>query len=228
MQLPAGVSALYSWRCSPLNVTSNQFSLPNVLDEAGFQYSPAVPDRVVSILNKNMVYVFPIPELLNCRGTASAIRYCYRVYTHTEGEYPKAIEFSLLAMEQIAEHSFRTDRVIAIYSAPTSQLCTEHFVPSVAETYYRYCCDSMSLNTIDTFRLPASNFAFGIVYDSNTALVFLTSSTGLKVERYSEAKGLVSSPPVEGTEYTFSPSSRETNNTLLLFQFYISKFVSLF
>lgn len=204
------VPGIYRWRCSPLNITNNQFSLPNVLDQAAFEDSAAVANGGSIIAsNPNIVYVFPVPEILNCRGTVSAIRYCYRVSR-------SYFETGLHCWPWNTQHSTASGAVvcmISVYSTPTSQICTEKIIQVIFRVkYYLYCCDSMSLNMMDKFHLPASNFAFGIVHASSASLLtFSTSSIGYTVECYSEAKGPVSLPPVEGTVYTFSPSSRASN-----------------
>lgn len=82
--------------------------------------------------------------------------------------------------------------------------------------YRRDCCDVWTLSTIDQFRLPATNFAFGIAPSLSVSLLGFSGADYL-VEQYIERIPRL----VVGN--TINVGDTNMGSALRLFQFVISK-----
>ena len=189
----AGLNAqLYQWSCSPLNPTSNLHFLPDLLSTL---FLP-LDSELFGLSDPDEIYVFPVPSMLNCSGRVSEIRYCYQQNVLTDNN----IIFTLLILEQSGSN-FRVTNEIAVRESTPPQGCEN------------FCCDAMTFNTEDSFPLPASNFAFGVI---SRALWAIRSSSGqYLVEHYRFVAPLTGS--------TLSGGIRATNRALRLLEFGIGK-----
>lgn len=133
-------------------MTNNHYSLPAVRDTLpGHEF---VADNFFTFLLSDplLAYIYPLPSSLNCKGTVSAVRYCY-YYNFNDEVGNELPVFTLLTLKRIESSlNFTITDAIGVFSTPSFQICTR-----------RYCCDSSRLIPTDRFGLPAPNFAFGIV-----------------------------------------------------------------
>ena len=103
--------------------------------------------------------------MLNCNGTVSEIRYCY----FSDNPPASKVEiFTLLTLER-AGMVFNVDSSVTVFNSSSAENCT-----MATEGYY--CCESLELVSENQFRLPALNFAFGIVSGSSAQLVQFNQS----------------------------------------------------
>lgn len=118
-------------------------------------------------------FLYPLPDVLNCQGTVTALEFCYVIRNFVFGTSTNILTFYTL--EQ-AGSAFTITNIIDVSSVPTAQICTE--VSSISRTY---CCDTMQLSSNDQFTLPAADFAFGfdVKTDINTVdlLAYRSAST---------------------------------------------------
>ncbi len=111
-----------------------------------------------------LVDVTLIPSTLNCSGIVTAMEFCYASGVD-DTPYGREFElFRLLILEQQNGLTFRITNTIDGNTTPTTQICTDRSFTGT--NTIRFCCDRLTFNTIDQFRLPAPNFAFGITSDS--------------------------------------------------------------
>ena len=161
MCLFLGLSAQYQWSCSPLlDTIGDRYRLPDlgdggVEDIAGILLFPVVPS-----------FIYPIPSTLNCSGTVTAVQYCYRARDIQLGR--ELLVFTLLTLQQSGLNFTITD-VIPIRSTPMSDICTQSSILFMGT--FQYCCDILSLDMLDSFLLPAENFAFGVQISSSVNLL---------------------------------------------------------
>ena len=211
-----GLNAQYQWSCSPLlEITNNRYRLPNLGD--GNDGTIASIALRLFPSESGTSYIFPIPSTLNCSGTVTAVEYCYRTGNNLLGT--QQLVFTLLTLQQ-SGFDFTITDVIPISSTPTSDICTRPFL-----SLSQYCCDILSLDMLDSFLLPAENFAFGVVTTSSS--VDLLTYNGDNYPqflvdhfRYTQADF---SAPVIGDSITLTESNRESDRALRVLQFFISK-----
>ena len=221
----AGVDAqLYQWSCSSLDTFTNTYTLPDL----GYTDDRDVSaDFVARFSDGLMVDVFPIPPMLNCSGTVSAVEYCYgsllRPGSSRNTRYgTRYLAFTLLILEQDGLNFMITD-LIDIHSTPTVQICSDRTF-SFTTTTSRYCCDRFALDNVNQFHLPASKFAFGVVRGSSLVfhLRYPSSFASFQVEQYSFAMTDLGTPAV-GDTIALSHADRRTDMALRFLEFVISK-----
>ena len=157
-------------------------------------------------------YIYPIPSTLNCSGTVAAVGYCYRAGNSQLGT--QQLVFTLLTLQQDTFDFTITD-VIEIRSTPTSDNCIQ-----ISMT--QYCCDILSLDMMDSFLLPAENFAFGVV-TSSSLLGFNGQLVSEYIVEHFEYVQASFSTPVIGNTIALTMSNEVSDRTLRLLTFYISK-----
>ena len=206
-----GLNAQYQWSCSPLlDTIGDRYSLPDlgVGDDEAVAFIALFGGLQLS--SEGTTHIYPIPSTLNCSGTVTAVEYCYRAVNGQLGT--QQLVFTLLTLQQSGTTFTITD-VIPISSTPTSDICTG-----------QYCCDTLSLDMMNSFLLPADNFAFGVQISSSVNLLgyYDGFSPQFVVEqfRYSQADF---SAPAMGGSITLTENDRESDRTLRLLQFFISK-----
>jgi hypothetical protein len=215
--LCAGTNALYQWSCSNLD-SNNHYSLPDleILDD----HQDVADNRnfLLSTL-RNELNIFPLPPTLNCSGTVTEVRFCYR--SNQLGS--EVLVFTLLTLEQIGQN-FSIRNVINVRSTPTVDICTGS---RILVLLVQYCCDTLQLDTTNQFNLPTPNFAFGIIARSGTRgfggglLTFDASFSqyAVQVEHYRPSSVDVA------VGNTISVGNLTTGRRLRLFKFLLSKFI---
>ena len=147
------------------------------------------------------------------------MEYCYRAGDSQLGT--EQLVFTLLTLQQSGLDFTITD-VIPISSTPTSDKCTKLFQFS----YFQYCCDILSLDMLDSFLLPAENFAFGVQISGHASSVNLLGYNGIFSPQFvvEQFRYTQISAPVIGDTVTLTEINRESDRTLRLLQFSISKY----
>ena len=213
-----GLNAQYQWSCSPLlDTIGDRYRLPDL--EYGDDGDVASIARDLFPSESGISYIYPIPSTLSCSGTVTAVEYCYRAGNSQLGT--GQLVFTLLTLQQSGLDFTITD-VIPISSTPMSDICTQRSFQFVGT--FQYCCDILSLGMLDSFLLPAENFAFGVITSSSVDLLTYNggSSPQFLVDhfRYTQADF---SAPVIGDSITLTESNRGSDRALRLLQFLISK-----
>ena len=193
---------------------TEQYTLPDVVlnDQTVARFSLTYFHSEITL-----VYVFPLPDSLNCQGDVSALRFCYSSKeTHFDTEQPV---MTLLTMRQ-SGLTLNITNAIPVHSTPSEQICTTSLFSSS-----KLCCDTVRLNAQDQFSLPSANFAFGIIRANSTAelLAYISHEHfDLVVEHYRFSLDLFP-PPAVGNSYTMARDYIKTDNTLRLLQFVMGK-----
>ena len=216
--LNAQLNAQYQWSCSPLlNTIDGRYRLPDL--GYGNDEDVARIARDLTFIESGISYVYPIPSTLNCSGTVTAVEYCYRTPLGSQLGIRQLV-FTLLTLQRNGLDFTITD-VIPIRSTPTSDICTQTLTTLLSNFIPQYtCCDTISLNMMNRFLLPAESFSFGVI-----SVNLLTHRVGIYPQflvdhfRYSRADF---SAPVIGGSITLTESSRGSDRTLSLLQFFIS------
>ena len=159
----AGVAAQYQWSCSSLDTANNRYLLPDL--DIGDDSDVARSALISSDTSTSVDYIFPVPSALNCSGTVSAIRFCYT----GDSIGTEQSVFTLLTLQQ-NNLDFTITDVIPVRSTPTTEICTVGFLLFVGTV--QYCCDTLSLDMMDRFSLPAPNFAFGVLPEDSSLLTY--------------------------------------------------------
>lgn len=215
MHHSAGVHAqLYEWNCSALDTASNTFSLPDLEISNDYVSSIAVN---VSISLTNIGYIYPVPSTLNCSGTVTEIQYCY----FADGFGTGIFIFTLLTLEQ-SGLNFTITSQVDVQSTPTGQICT---AGSPFVGINQYCCDTLTLDTMSHFNLPAGQFAFGIIPEFNMLSFSPAGFPSFLVEHFTFDMADEVNMPIIGMTYTLNETNRQTEQTLRLFKFLISKYI---
>lgn len=194
---------LCQWSCSALE--SAIYTLPN----QGRRDSHRVP-----ISGK--YYVYPLPSTLNCNGTVSAVRFCWRKSAHITTSTEEPV-FRLLMLNQTGQF-FNIAHIIPVHSRPTDQMCTCR-----SNKYVDYRCCNCSINITDQFHLPAPNFAFGIIPSSSVTLFAFTSR--YKIQHYWQNTTTELWSPSEGNTISVASMRMLTDRAPILIQFLISKYI---
>ena len=213
-----GLNAQYQWSCSTLlDTIGDRYRLPDLGD--GDDGTVAFIALGLQLSSEGTTHIYPVPSTLNCSGTVTAVEYCYRIRDSQLGT--EQLVFTLLTLQQSGLEFTITD-VIPISSTPMSDICTESIFS------IQYCCDILSLGMMDSFLLPAENFAFGVQISSSVNLLGYRGNVfpQFVVEqfRYSQANF---GAPVIGGRITLTDNDRESDRTLRLLQFFISKSIIL-
>ena len=205
---------MFQFSCS-LDAAVDRFALP-ALDITRQEIAQISNTNLFVSSNPDVVYVFPVPSV-NCEGTVSAVRHCYRTEEDQIGVPQFA--FQLLTLEQ-NDLNFNITGIITVESTPRDEVCTMR--PS---TSLFFCCDTFSLSEVSQFSLPTANFAFGIVRTASTVdlLAYNTQSDrSTEVEHFRPA--VAEFPPLEiGSIYTSEGSAQSDGVALRLLQFIIGK-----
>ena len=201
--------SLYEWNCSlPDENPGASYLIPDI----GVDTSREAVATLLSLEESNdndVIYIFPVPPVLNCSGIVSAMKFCYAVDSDVETE--QSI-FSLLILEQ-RNLSFLRMNSILVTSTPSERICTTINVFSLGR---QYCCDTKQLGITERFLLPSPNFAFGILQPSDLLAYGNTSSFLVEHFRIPATRLL-------GNAITFSEEERQFDRGLRLIQFFISK-----
>lgn len=208
---------LYEWSCSPLDVNSNHYTLPDL----GYGDDENVASIGDHLAGSDDVDIYPVPSTLNCSGTVTALQFCYAglVPVSDTGAHQYGVDhvvFTLLILEQ-TNLAFRILNLIEVRHIPTVLNCTDI-------SNYRYCCDIFHLDTADYFSLLEQNFAFGMVRTPSTTLVEydIDAFPSLRVmERYRFHVAILGVVQV-GNIFILDNSTR-IDESLALFEFIISK-----
>ena len=203
------MAAQYQWSCSSLDTANNRYLLPDL--DIGDDSD--VANLIGSITNED--YIFPVPSALNCGGTVSAIWYCY---TGNSIGREQSV-FTLLTLQQ-NNLDFTITDVIPVRSTPTTEICTARSVLIVGTV--QYCCDTLSLDMMDRFSLPAPNFAFGVLPEDSLLAYNSAFLSNFLVEHYRFADSVIGTPT---TGNTISLNTRASDRALRLLQFFISKLI---
>lgn len=208
---------LYQWSCSPLDVSNNRFTLPDLGYGSDENVARLGTGNVT--LSGGFLDIYLVPSTLNCSGIVSAVEHCYVGSTVNPINFGETnLIFTLLILQQSGP-SFTVTNVIDIQSTVTAMECTD--VVFSTELTLRYCCDSMPLGMTE-FRLPSSEFALGVV--PGTSLNSLSYRPEVfpqfRVERFSVDS---SSIPALGSTITLSDADRNTDSALRLMQLAICK-----
>ena len=214
------MQSLYQWTCSPLKFGDSDFHLiPDLpltdavsIAEVGVRFYISEP---------GVVYIFPVPAMLNCSGTVVKARYCYAFFNDDiEEELTEERQiFTLLILEQNDTEHFK---VIATYDvSSTPRNCVRK---SFNRLNVQYCCDNLILDLNDQFHIPKPNFAFGMV-DAKPLLNFKDGDEKFLVKHYKfedpmdqvRRVGTVYPPRIVG--------DLKSDETLRIFQFIIGKII---
>lgn len=161
--------------------------------------------------------IYPVPPVLNCNGTVSALDFCYSERNmsrfNTEAE-----AFKLLILNMNGT-SFTVTNIIEVHSTARAGTCSIHRFTSIT---IQYCCDRFSLDPEDWFDVPSPNFAIGITTYPDTTrnlLAYISSRfTNLVAQSFEHViEGEI--PPV-GSTITQEMSS---NKALRMFSFVLGK-----
>ena len=168
--------------------------------------------------SENILFIYPVPPVLNCSGGVSAVKYCYRARDGHLGT--KQHIFTLLTLTQNGL-SFSITDAIAVRAIPRVESCYD-----APLTSNQYCCGSHTLDTMDQFNLPAANFAFGILPSSDVNILGynVNSYSSLLVEHYEQSRAGLGSPIVGERIAVGSIASRD--RTLRAFQLVIGESMS--
>lgn len=152
------------WSCSAADPSTNLYSLPDlpVMDHQAIVNEPTR----FSISKDSSLVIYPVPPVLNCNGTISALDFCYRE-RNVSSFNTEAHVFTLLILNKDSS-SFTVTNRIAVRSTASNNSCAIH---QFSQVEVQYCCDRFSLDTQDWFDLPGPNFAFGIITETTRALV---------------------------------------------------------
>lgn len=211
--------SFYQWSCSPLDDNNNRYFLPD-LPITDHEAAASVGE-VFYISDENVVYIFPVPSMLDCGGTVVGLRYCYAHFDDETFEFDDELLdiFTLLILEQGIGPRFKVIDTYTVRSTPNPQICTQRLFGE--DFFVRYCCETSQL---DKFRLPDNNFAFGMA-EAMPLLRYVFNEDFL-VEHYRFRANLLP-PPVVGTVYPRGLVGDITvNETLRIFQFFIGNFIS--
>ena len=196
-----------------MNETNRSYKLPNLLlnDEAVAEIRNSPFDSLTSL----NILIFPLPPDVNCSGTVSSLRFCYRTRDADSFDQEHLV-FTLWIMKRSGLNLNITNS-IAVHSTPREDICTEELLKR------QYCCDTILLNTTDKFSLPSENFSFGITSPFNNPVSLLKYSpfdlTSLRVNHYRFRN--IPTPSV-GSVYTLDNGDSD-RTPLRLFQFIIGK-----
>ena len=212
-----GLNAQYQWSCSPLlDTIGDRYHLPDLGDGDDGSVAFIAHASGLQLSSVGSSHIYPIPSTLNCSGTVTAVEYCYRAVNSQLGT--EQLVFTLLTLQQ-SGLDFNITDVIPISSTPTSDTCTQSLFS------VQYCCDILSLDMLDSFLLPAENFAFGVQISSSVNLLGYNGGSFpqfiVEQFRYSQANF---GAPAMGGRITLSESNRVSDRTLRLLQFLISKY----
>lgn len=195
--------------------STKQYTLPDVVlnDQTVARFS-----LTFFRSDADVVYIYPLPDDLNCQGEVSAVRFCYASEDAYFGTQQPVM--TLLTMSQ-SSLTFDITNAILIHSTPSEQICTTSLF-----SRSELCCDTVRLNAQDRFSLPSANFAFGIIRANITVelLGYLKQKHfDLVVEHYRFFLSLFPTPAV-GNSYTMARDDNiKTDNTLRLLQFVMGK-----
>jgi hypothetical protein len=216
--LGVNAQSLYQWSCSPLDAAQNRFTLPDL----GFGSSED-DENVARLGTGNLtlagfLQVFSIPPTLNCSGTVSSVQYCY-VGNPTNTIFGTDLMVSTLLILRQNGLTFTISDAIDISSTPSAQKCTGQTV--------RFCCDSQPLDVANSFSLPASDFAFGVAPAFAELSYRVETFPLFRVESFLTSLADIGGSASVGNSFTLSNSDRNTSMALRLFQFTISKFITI-
>ena len=129
------------WECSPLS--NGIYFLPNINTRAN-----------VADSGLHQSYVYSIPTNLSCTGTVTAVEFCYGIHNrYTNPSQVPAGGFMVFTLSTWSPSgsSFTVKDSIQVYSDPGSITCDQTIGDG------RVCCDTVLLESVDQFRLPADN-----------------------------------------------------------------------
>lgn len=184
-----------------MDTNNNRYSFPDLGGDGGIFTS-----------STNDLSIYPLPSALNCEGTVSALRYCYRLSNSDQFGNELTI-FTLLTLEQNGT-VFTVTNVIAVPSTPSGQICT-----GIPFSSAQRCCDTLPLDMVDQFHLPTSNFAFGLLLLDISLYRFSTFSVRVSHHRLS-ASPEVGSPAIGDT---ITVGDIVTDRSLRAFRFLLSE-----
>lgn len=174
-----------------------------------------------------VIYIFPVPPMLNCSGNVVGARYCYAYDNDIDFESnDEILIFTLLILKQdlLNWPRFEVMDTYNVYSKPIfGDNCV---IQPFIDHDVLYCCDVLRL---DQFQLPRSNFAFGMA-DAKLLINFHDQDggfEGFEVEHYRvEVRRPSQPPPMVGTIYSpLMVGNLRNNDTLRIFQFIIGKLI---
>ena len=214
-----GVDAqLYEWNCSPQDFHNNHYTLPDLR----YQDDPSVENGLTK--SDSNVNIFPLPSMLNCSGTVSAVKYNYAGYM---GDITLGTDYHLFTLLTLKQNgtSFVITNAIDVHTTPSLLKCTDRHVGLLVGTF-RFCSDTLYLDSNDHFSLPASNFAFGIVPKSSINQFRYNSKVfpEYRVEQYIFPVSHLGIPAI-GNTFKVNDSSKSLDKALRAFQFMISKYI---
>ena len=172
------------------------------------------------ISEPGVIYIFPVPAMLNCSGTVVGARYCYAFFNDDIEEEPidERLIFTLLIFEQHDSERFEVTATYDVSSTPRN--CVMKSFSTVLNV--QYCCDNLILDLNDQFHIPKPNFAFGMV-DAKPLLNFDDEDERFLVEHYRFEDPM---DQVRRVGTVYPPrivSDLKSDETLRIFQFIIGK-----
>ena len=215
-----GATAQYEWSCSPYINSSDGYLLPNI--DIGDHMTAQRERANLDTTNSGLLYIFPVPSMLNCSGTVTHITHCYEA-SFGDLENDQRV-FNLVTLER-EENQFTITRRIRVRSTARNDICTASSLPAPFTQYT--CCDTFPLDKSEQFTIPALNFALGVAPNSSLTLLSydptISANERYLVEQYRIEKDDSDLKIAVGKSITVMEQERSTNEALLLFQLLLRK-----
>ena len=173
--------------------------------QTGQVYTPNIPDFYFNDMNaanfrtgrkanltaarNGTTYIFPIPSkspLYNCSGTVVSLQYCYQARDRDIGMNQRVFNFLSLVKNGL---DFTVSKKIRIRTSPQNSTCTQWG----RNQQQIICCDSTSLQPTDRFKIPPTNYSFGVVVRNQRSfrlLTFAPSAMKYHVGQYQASLGM--------------------------------------
>ena len=212
----------YQWSCSALESTNNRWYLPNLGEDFNDNFSGAyVQELNLHHSFTDVIYIYPVPQTLNCTGRVTAVRYCYRARDgQVDGGGDPLLVFLLFVLRrQQLDTIFEVVDIISVQSMPTDKKCSRRSNSEEEQD----CCDVHIL--LDKFDLPPENFAFAtraFDEDDSVRLLSMHELSQFHVAHY--RVGIPDDPISVGGTINVGDKIEE-DRSLRLLQFLVSKSV---
>ena len=207
------------FQCQPSSDVSGQVYTPNIPDfyfndENAADFRSGDEENLITLRNR-LTYIFTIPaesSERNCTGNVVAIQYCYETRNNRIGSNEINV-FNFLHMNR-SGLAFTITGSFTERTSPQESFCTD---PEGG--IQQICCDTATLDMMDQFLLPTTNYTFAVTVINNDArpLAFAASTTEYGYEQLQE--DLRSSAPQPADIITLGQNDVVTDESLLLLRF---------
>ena len=216
--------------------TQTLFQCQPSTGQSGLLYTPNIPDFYFNDMNaadfrsganlttsrNGFIYIFTIPAESSeriCTGNVVAIQYCYET---KDNRINRTVNiFNFLHMNR-SGFDFTVTSSFMERTTPQDSFCTD-----LTGEIQQICCDTATLDVMDQFQLPTTNYTFAVMIINNDArpLAFVPFATEYRHEQLQAALG--SSVPPPGNIISLGQNTVITDESLLLLRFILGQWCSL-